>query len=128
MLGLAGDKTRGASADCADPMRNQLARPPTSQPASPQRRSFTPSGAAIRCGSKIASSVSSPNTTGTGVGGHRDGEATGTATLARWAAIVMGVLALVGPGGVLGLLLGLVWILVVGILTFRKEPVAAGAS
>jgi hypothetical protein len=77
---------------------------------------------------QIASSVSSPNTTGTGVGGHRDGEATGTATLARWAAIVMGVVALAGPGGVLGLLLGFVWILVVGILTFRKEPVAAGAS
>ena len=61
------------------------------------------------------------------------GLATGFATLQRpvlprwlgWAAIVFGVLALLGPIGVLGLLLALIWIIVVGIMIFRKDFSAA---
>jgi hypothetical protein len=44
-----------------------------------------------------------------------------------WAAIVIAILALAGPIGIVGFLLGLVWILVVGILMFvRQDLVAAG--
>jgi hypothetical protein len=45
-----------------------------------------------------------------------------------WAAIVIGLLSLAGPIGFLGALLGLIWILVVAILIFRKDLVAAGAQ
>ena len=41
-----------------------------------------------------------------------------------WAAIVSGVLALTAEIGFIGSALGLVWILVVGILMLRKDPVA----
>jgi hypothetical protein len=42
-----------------------------------------------------------------------------------WTAIVIGILALAGPIGFLGFLLGLVWILVVGILMFARDDVIA---
>jgi hypothetical protein len=45
-----------------------------------------------------------------------------------WAAIVIAILSLAGPIGIVGFLLGLIWILVVSILLFvRHDPVAAGA-
>jgi hypothetical protein len=44
-----------------------------------------------------------------------------------WAAIVGGILSLAGPIGIVGFLLGLIWILVVGILMIvRQDSVAAG--
>jgi len=61
------------------------------------------------------------------------GLAAGFATLQRpvlprwlgWVAIVFGVLGLLGPLGFFGLLLGLLWIIVVGVLIFRKDFSAA---
>ena len=44
-----------------------------------------------------------------------------------WAAIVSGVLALAAKIGFIGSALGLVWILVVGILMLRKDPVGEKA-
>ncbi len=45
-----------------------------------------------------------------------------------WAAIVSGVLALPAGLGTVGFVLGLIWILVAGILMFRKDLIAASAS
>src|SRR3984893_2893113 len=42
-----------------------------------------------------------------------------------WAAIVIGILCLGGPIGFLGALLGLVWILVVGLVMFMRQDLAA---
>lgn len=61
------------------------------------------------------------------------GLATGFSTLRRpalprwlgWVAVVFGVLSLFGPIGILGILLGLIWIIVVGVMLFRRELVAA---
>ena len=45
-----------------------------------------------------------------------------------WAAIVIGVLSMAGPLGLIGFLLGLIWILVVGIMLLaRKDPAGVGA-
>jgi hypothetical protein len=44
-----------------------------------------------------------------------------------WAAIGIGVLSLLGPLGVFGALLSIVWLLVVSILIFRRDRVAASA-
>jgi len=57
------------------------------------------------------------------------GLAAGFSTLQRpaipkwlgWAAIVFGVLSFLGPIGFIGLLLGLIWIIVVGVLLFRRD-------
>jgi len=53
------------------------------------------------------------------------------AALARWlgwAAIVIGILSLAGPLGFFGAILGLVWLLVVAIIIFRRDRVVAGAQ
>ena len=62
--------------------------------------------------------------------------AAGIATVTRpvlprwlgWAAIVIGILSLAGPIGVVGVLLGLVWILVVGILLFIRQDLVPAAA
>ena len=45
-----------------------------------------------------------------------------------WAAIVIGILSLAGPIGFIGALLAIIWLLVVAIIIFRKDRVAAGAQ
>jgi hypothetical protein len=45
-----------------------------------------------------------------------------------WAAIVIGILCLCGPIGFAGALLGLVWIVVVGILMFVRQDLVAAVS
>ena len=46
-----------------------------------------------------------------------------------WVALVAGVISLAGPGGFLGFFVGPLWILVAGVLLFRRSdevPTAAG--
>jgi hypothetical protein len=44
-----------------------------------------------------------------------------------WAAVVVGVVSLAGPGGFLGFFVAPVWMLVAGVLLARRAPVAAAA-
>lgn len=46
-----------------------------------------------------------------------------------WAAIVIGIVSLAGPGGIFGAILAIVWLVAVGILMFvREDLIAAGAT
>jgi len=45
-----------------------------------------------------------------------------------WAAIVIGILSLAGPIGFIGALLAIIWLLVVAIIIFRRDRVAAPSA
>jgi len=45
-----------------------------------------------------------------------------------WAAIVIGILSLAGPIGFFGAILGIIWLLVVAVIIFRKDRVVAGTQ